>query len=123
MSAAVPGTLDNRLAAVRAAREACELVLAELLERTDDAVTAQDMAALQPEIQVARNTIDDSRQREIDLTAAGTSIAPLDAATEANLQGMGAKVDAATIRDMVADATLDDLAAILNTAIRINAIA
>lgn len=115
------GAADPRIAAIHAARESAELVLAELLHRSDEVVTADEMADLQPEIELARSTVHDCRQKEIDLTAAGTTVQPLDPASTAKLQGLAAKVDEATVRSAIINATLDGLASILNTAIRINA--
>ena len=120
-ASAVPPSADPRIAAIHAAKEGVEIVLAELLHRSDDAGTATEMADLQPEIVLARNTVDDCSQKEIDLTAALTTIALPDPATVAKLQSLGASIDAATVRGAIISATLDGLGAILNSAIRINA--
>jgi len=114
-------TGDPRIEAIQAAREAAEIVLAELLHRSEDVITADDMADLQPEIELARSTVHDCRQKEIDLTAAGVTIPPLEPASVAKLQSLAESIDAATVRAAVVSATLGGLAAILNSAIRIKA--
>jgi len=114
-------TGDPRIEAIQAAREAAEIVLAELLHRSEDVITADDMADLQPEIELARSTVNDCRQKEIDLTAAGVIIPPLEPASVAKLQSLAESIDAATVRAAVVSATLGGLAAILNSAIRIKA--
>ncbi|MDQ6664304.1 MAG: hypothetical protein M3Z23_07910 [Acidobacteriota bacterium] len=113
---------DPRISSIQAAKEAAELVLAELLHRADDVITADQMAELEPDIQLARNTIEDCRQKEIDLTAADTTFPPLDPASAAKLQQLARQIDAATGRAAIVTASLDGLASILNTAIRINAV-
>ena len=120
-ASAAPPSADPRIAAIHAAKEGAEIVLAELLHKSDDARTAAEMADLQPEIVLARNTVDDCSQKEIDLTAALNTIALPNPATVAKLQSLGASIDAATVRDAIIKATVDGLGAILNSAIRINA--
>ena len=112
---------DPRIEAIHAAREAAEIVLAELLHRSETVITADEMAELQPEIELARGTVDDCRQKEIDLTAAGSTVPPLDPASVAKLQSLAAGIDAATMRNAVVTAGLSGLAAILNSAVRIKA--
>jgi hypothetical protein len=112
---------DPRIDAIHGAREAAEIVLAELLHRSETVITADDMAELQPEIELARSTINDCQQKEIDLTAAATTVAPLDQASVAKLQRLAADIDSATVRGAVVNATLNGLASILNSAIRIKA--
>lgn len=116
-----PAPGDPRIDAVRAAKEAAEIVLAELLHRSETVITADEMAELQPEIELARGTVNDCRQKEIDLTAAGTTIPPLDSASVAKLESLAASIDAATVRSAVVNAALSGLASILNSAIRIKA--
>ncbi len=117
----MPTNNDPRIAAIHAARVAAETVLAELISRSEDAITADDMADLQPEIELARGTVHDCRQKEIDLTAAATTVAPLNPASLAKLQQLADSVDRATVRNAIASAALGGLASILNSAIRINA--
>jgi len=112
---------DPRMEAIHAAREATEIVLAELLHRSETVITADDMAELQPEIELARGTVNDCRQKEIDLTAAGTTVPPLDPASVAKLQSLAASIDVATVRNAVVTAALRGLASILNSAVRIKA--
>jgi hypothetical protein len=112
---------DPRIAAIRAAQEGAEIVLAQLLHLSDEASTASEMAEIQPDIELARATINDCAQKEIDLTASLTTIAPPDAATVAKLQSLAASIDAATIKSAILNATLAGLADVLNSAIRINA--
>jgi hypothetical protein len=112
---------DPRIAAIHSARVAAEAVLVELMRRSEDAITADDMADLQPEIELARGTIHDCRQKEIDLTAAATTVQPLNPASVAKLQQLADSVDRATVRNAIASAALGGLASILNSAIRINA--
>ncbi len=97
---------DPRIEAIHAARDAAEIVLAELLHRSETVITADDMAELQPEIELARGTVNDCRQKEIDLTAAGTTIPPLDPASVAKLQSLAATIDAATVRNAVITRTV-----------------
>ena len=112
---------NPQVAAIRAAREASEIALGELLHRSDDALTAEEVAKLQPEIELARFTVNDCRQKEIDLLAAGSVIPTLDAAILDRLQSLADSLDSATVRNAVTAATIDGLAAILNSAVRITA--
>ena len=112
---------DPRIAAIHAAKEGAEIVLAELLHRSDEVVTADAMAELQPEIELARGIVDDCTQKEIDLTAASVVITPLDPASVTKLQSLAEDIDKATVRSAVLNATLSGLGAVLNSAIRINA--
>ncbi|MDQ6707413.1 MAG: hypothetical protein M3Z85_15725 [Acidobacteriota bacterium] len=113
---------DPRIVSIQAARAASELVLAELLRRAGDVITADQMAELEPGIQLARNTIEDCAQKEIDLTAADTTFPPLDPASASELQQLGGQIDEATVRNAIITASLDGLGSILNTATRIDAI-
>jgi hypothetical protein len=79
------------------------------------------MAELQPEIELARSTINDCTQKEVDLMASLTTISPPDAAIVAKLQSLAASIDAATVKSAIVTATLAGLADVLNSAIRINA--
>jgi hypothetical protein len=110
-----------RIAAIHAAQEGAEIALGELLHRSDDASTAAEMAELQPEIELARSTINDCTQKEVDLMASLTTISPPDAAIVAKLQSLAASIDAATVKSAIVTATLAGLADVLNSAIRINA--
>ena len=65
--------------------------------------------------------VNDCRQKEIDLTAAGTTVPPLDPSSVAKLQSLAASIDVATVRNAVVTAALSGLASILNSAVRIKA--
>jgi hypothetical protein len=116
-----PASANPQLSAIRAAQEAAEIVLGELLHRSDNVITAEDMAALQPEIELARFTVHDCQQKQIDLLAASTVVTPPDPATLATLQSLADSIDSKTVRNAVVAATVDGLAAILNSAVRITA--